>query len=505
MTSNLSRLAAQMPDPLAIAGLFLLAGFLISRLTFHSHPAWRFLCQLASFAGFTLMLAIAGVKPSDPTMRVGWSVDYLVISLLKIVWWLSAAWLLSGFSRAILIYKRQPRETILLQDLLSGAIYVGAVLAIVAYVFNIAVNGVLAASGVIAIVLGLALQSTLGDVFSGIVLNLAKPYHPGDWVILDGGLQGRVIETNWRATQILTDSNDLAIVPNSVIAKAKLINASAPGRDHGATLTIRLDPSVAPARCCAVLETALLSCNLILRSPPPVVSARRLDAVALDCDVQFFVADYDLWPAAQNEVFDLIFRHCLSAGIRLAPPVGSAFALPPTAPKPSPADASRRLLDRLPIFAPLSEDERVVLAGKMTRVSFKPGDVVVEQGAVARALFILTAGVVVALQGKEDKQIEVMRLAPGDCFGQAGILAGATTNFQVKALTRVNVFEIAKQDLAPILQERPAIAADLGQILAQRQAMGKSRLEELALPDKQGGTLAIRLAERVKDLFGLKD
>jgi small-conductance mechanosensitive channel len=209
MTANFSRLAAQMPDPLAIAGLFLLAGFLISRLAFRAHPAWRFLCQLASFAGFTLMLAVAGVKPSEPTMRVGWTLDYLAISLLKIVWWLSGAWLLSGFSRAILIYKRQPRETILLQDLLSGVIYVGAVLAIVAYVFNIAVNGVLAASGVIAIVLGLALQSTLGDVFSGIVLNLAKPYHPGDWVILDGGLQGRVIETNWRATQILTYANDL--------------------------------------------------------------------------------------------------------------------------------------------------------------------------------------------------------------------------------------------------------------------------------------------------------
>jgi small-conductance mechanosensitive channel/CRP-like cAMP-binding protein len=504
MTANFSRLAAQMPDPLAIAGLFLLAGFLITRLALPHHPVWRFLFQLACFAGVTIMLAVAGVSPSVATVRAGWTLNYLGISLLKIAWWLSAAWLLSGFLRAALIYKRQPRETILLQDLLSGAIYLGAVLAVVAYVFNVAVDGVLAASGVIAIVLGLALQSTLGDVFSGIVLNLAKPYHPGDWVILDAGLQGRVIETNWRATQILTDSNDLAIVPNSVIAKAKLINASAPGRDHGATVAIRLDPGVAPARCCTVLETALLSCNLILRTPPPVISVRRLDAVALEIDVQFFVSDFDLLPVAQNEVFDLIFRHCLSAGIRLAPPAGSGFALAPMAPRPSPADASRRLLDRLPIFAPLSDDERVLLAEKMTRGSFKAGDVVVEQGAVAHALFILTAGVVVALQGTGAKEIEVMRLAPGDCFGQAGILAGATSIFQIKALTRVNVFEIAKEDLAPILQERPAIAAELGLILAQRQAMGKSRLEELALPEKQGDTLAERLAERVKDLFGLK-
>ena len=97
------------------------------------------------------------------------------------------------------------------------------------------VSGLLAASGVIAIVLGLALQSTLGDVFSGIVLNIAKPYSPGDWVILDDGLQGRVIETNWRATQILTGSNDLATVPNSVIAKGKLTNASHPTKAHGLT------------------------------------------------------------------------------------------------------------------------------------------------------------------------------------------------------------------------------------------------------------------------------
>ena len=46
----------------------------------------------------------------------------------------------------------------------------------------------------------------LGDVFSGIVLNLAKPNHAGDWIILDGGTQGRVIETDWRATHGLSQS-----------------------------------------------------------------------------------------------------------------------------------------------------------------------------------------------------------------------------------------------------------------------------------------------------------
>jgi CRP-like cAMP-binding protein len=75
--------------------------------------------------------------------------------------------------------------------------------------------------------------------------------------------------------------------------------------------------------------------------------------------------------------------------------------------------------------------------------------------------------------------------------------------FKIKALTKVTIYEIAKADLAPILKERPAIAADLGQILARRQAVGKARLEEFADRDKPGENLAARLAERVKDLFGL--
>jgi len=503
MTFNLWRLVSQVPDPLALAGAFLVVGFLTTRLAFRDRPIQRFLCQFTSFVGFTIMLAIAGVIPSEPTPKMDWSPTFFVISVLKIVWWLAASWLLSGFFRAILVYKRLPRETRLLQDLVAGFIYVCAVLAIIADVFDIPVSGVLAASGVIAIVLGLALQSTLGDVFSGIVLNLAKPYHPGDWVILDDNLQGRVIETNWRATQILTASNDLAIIPNSIIAKAKLVNASQPGLAHGLTIIIRLDPVVTPSRICAVLGAALLSCNRILRAPPSTVMVRSLDALALECEVQFFVAAIDDGPEARNEVFDLIFRHCGLAGIRLAPPPGSSFALPTGMGRPTLADGPRRLLDHVPIFAVLSDAERIALAPKMNRRTYKAGDVLIERGAVAQALFILSSGVLVALQDDGGEEGEVTRLAPGDCFGQAGVLTGAAAIFKVKALTKAIVYEIAKEDLVPILKDRPAIAAELGQILARREAVGKARLEDLTLPDKHGGNLAARLAERVKELFGL--
>jgi small-conductance mechanosensitive channel len=503
MTVAFLSFVSQLPNALALAGAFLVAGFLVTRLAFGDNPVARFVAQLASFAGFTIMLFAAGVLPSEPTPKGDPNFEYLVISVFKSVWWVAAAWLFAGFFRAILVFKGQPRETRFLQDLVVGAVYITAVLAIVADVFDIPVSGLLAASGVIAIVLGLALQNTLGDVFSGVVLNLAKPYRPGDWIILDGGMQGRVVETDWRATHILTPDNDLAIIPNSIIAKTKLINASQPMQAHGLTIVVRLEPTVAPSAGSAALVAALLSCNQILQTPAPTVTVRALDAVAAEYEIQYFVEMIEQGPAAQSELFDLVFRHCASAGIRLAPPTTSPALLPPRVVPSDAANTPRRLLDRLPIFARLSEDERIQLAPKMKRRTYKSGDVLVEQGSVAQALFILSAGVLVAVQNHAATKEEAMRLAPGDSFGEAGLLAGVATMFTIKALTKATVYEISKVDLAPILKERPTIAAELGEILAQRQAIGKARLEEFAERSNPDENLATRLGQRVKDLFGL--
>ena len=132
-------------------------------------------------------------------------------------------------------------------DLVVGVIYIGAILSVVAYVFNAPVGTLIATSGAVAIILGLALQSTLSDVFSGIALNLARPYGVGDSLQLGNGIEGKVMETNWRATHLLTGANDLVVVPNSDLAKARLTNLSSLSEATGVTLTVRFRPT-APVR-----------------------------------------------------------------------------------------------------------------------------------------------------------------------------------------------------------------------------------------------------------------
>ena len=490
-------LIAALEDPLAIGAAIVLVGYLIAQIIFIDRPAWKFVCQFTAFAGFTAVLVHRGLLPTEATRPSGATFEFLIFSIFKIAWWIGASYLLANFFRAALIFKRKPVETRFLQDLVAGLAHIGAILAIIAFVFDLPISGLVAASGVVAILLGLALQSTLGDVFSGLALNLSKPYGPGDWVIIDGGVEGRVIEVNWRATHITNSNGDLVIVPNSVVAKGKLVNADLPSRAHGVSLTVRLDPDVAPSHACAVLENAFLSCNRILAKPAPWIAIRSLDAMALECELRAFVPNLDDVDNARNELFDHVFRHCLSAGIRLAPPAASSILLPPRAVGRLTEDVPHFLVERLPIFAPLSDEERQALAPKMKRRFVKPGDILLQQGTVAPALWIVESGVI---QSKRDR--ELYRLAPGECFGQSGLLTGTPSRFTVSALTDGSVLEIQKGELAPILKKRPSIAEELGKILTRREALGHELLEEPD-PSGQGVNLAERLAARVRSLFGL--
>src|SRR5205807_1864761 len=141
------------------------------------------------------------------------------------------------------------------------------------------IQGLLATSGVIAIIFGLALQSSLADVFSGIVLSFSRPYRPGDWISLDGGTDGRVIELNWRATHVLTVRRDLAIVPNSTIAKSKIVNVSSPSGLHGTAVTVQVEARTSPSRCSEILEQAIRNSRLIVEAPAPTITTKTINGV----------------------------------------------------------------------------------------------------------------------------------------------------------------------------------------------------------------------------------
>src|SRR5580692_10121544 len=324
MTISYFSILATATNPLFLAPAVSVVGFFGARYWQRRSALAYFFAQLFFFAILTGLMLAGGLVPYRPGVSSATEPTRLVVGVLEVIWWLGAAWLAVGFLRAFVVLERQPRDTKLVQDLLAALIYLAATFAIVAYVFDLPVKGLLATSGALAIIIGLALQSSLGDVFSGIVLNIERPYRVGDWIILDDTLQGKVIETNWRATHILTGNQDVAIIPNSVIAKSNLFNCSTPTKIHGASIRVKLEPTLTPAAGCNLLKEVLLGSTHILRTPEPTVTTKDLSAEMIDFELSYSVADISAVDRAQNELFNRVFRAAAAAGAKFSPRLSGA-------------------------------------------------------------------------------------------------------------------------------------------------------------------------------------
>ena len=166
-----------------------IAGIVVWHLQGRSRPTARLLVQIAFFAAMTAILFANGISPLKfEPMREGGA----MLIAAKTLWWVHLAWASIGFVRIYIVLDGRPREARVLQDLIIAAVYLAVTLSVLAFVFDFAIGTLLATSGVLAIILGLALQSTLNDLFSGLALTLGRPYEIGDWIILTDGTEGRV-------------------------------------------------------------------------------------------------------------------------------------------------------------------------------------------------------------------------------------------------------------------------------------------------------------------------
>ncbi len=188
----------------------------------------------------------------------GWAQAHRLLSAL---WWLVLGLFLFLALEGVIWRALQARSIAppkLLVDLVRALVFVVAVFGALSALFDQTLTGLLATSGVVAIVLGFALQSTLADLFSGIALNLERPFRVGDWLKLDSGIVGQIVQTNWRATHLRTlDGNDV-VIPNSRMAAAQLTNFDLPAKSLRQTIAVPLPGDVSPARVQRVLVAAAM-------------------------------------------------------------------------------------------------------------------------------------------------------------------------------------------------------------------------------------------------------
>lgn len=437
--NTVNQILSERPELIAlVVFIFAFAGvrFLTKRYTLQ-----RVLVGTLFFLGFTwIMFQARQIPYAVPRIQRDPLAGFLGDSL-KTIWWFWAASLCSDALRLFAARGHTPLARYrLTQDLSVAGIYLCALIGLTTFVLNLPLQGLLVTSGAVAVALGLALQSALGDVFYGIVLTLGKPYQLGDWISLDNGAEGTVVEMNWRATHLLTDRQDVAIVPNSVIAKARIVNASYPSRTHGTVIRLPLAPQTSPELAARLLSDSALACRQVLMQPPPFAVIKSMSAEATTFEVTFYTSELAVAAAAQTTVYENIYRALRIAGIALGNaqaaflPAGGALSV----------SAALRLAESAPILADLRAEQRAELASAMKAEEYEPGQTLVEQGAQLPALLLVSAGVLSVRRRSGDRTDELDRIGAGGSFGSRELQQGAPAAALVTALTKATVFRLEK-------------------------------------------------------------
>ena len=248
----------------------------------------------------------------------------LPVELFGIAWWVLGAWLVNSLldlilRRTIFPDDNRPHARRLFADLASVLVYVVALVGIMDTVFKVQISAVLATSGVLAIVVGLALQNTLADVFSGLAINIERPFTAGDWITVADSV-GQVIEINWRATRIRTSSNDLIVIPNSLVTKAIVINHHRLNGPHACTMTLAVDQLISPARVIDALQIAASGSAGIASGSIPTARACGFADASIAYELVFAVDDFMQKESVQSEIVSRV----MDAFHRLQIQIGTA-------------------------------------------------------------------------------------------------------------------------------------------------------------------------------------
>ncbi len=447
---------------------------------------------------------------SEFLQRAVWVSRYVI----GICLWLAFAWFVIRIVDDIvwpIILERRLGRTIprLLKDLVRFIVVIVAVGVIVSVVFEKSITGFLAASGVVGLVLGFALQNMIADFFSGIALNLEHSFAVGDRVKIEGSdLTGDVAEITWRTTIIHDFSGNSIIIPNSRMANMKVENFHKPVREHYNWHFITLDFDVPIERAerviLAGMKHGLAQFGV---TAAPIARVRLPNERGMEYLMVYTVPEYRFRGRLRAAIIRSVMHHLKVAGIRPVYPKLNLYSadMPKLDPEQMPDPYS--LIKLVSMFTILDEQERVELAGRMTPQFFSAGDVIVEQGEPGASMYIVAEGLlyVYIAQADSDELLKVADFIPGQFMGEMALLTGEARSATVKAETDALVYEITKEDMESLLKRRPEIAEGLSEVMAQRLLEREEFIQNLPTEQQEAEVknFASQLLAKMRGFFGV--
>ena len=396
---------------------------------------------------------------------------------------------------------------------------VGVILVAAAYVttavFGLPVWSILTAGGLVGAGVAVALQKPILDFFSGVMLDLEKPYKIGDWLELPsdatgkGGIVARVVAKNWRTTTFEDPFLVYIVVPNSILAEKGFLNFTRPEPHYMDSIIISLDHELPIDRGERILRAAALSVPEVAEYPDNCDAYSIItNSGGVDYCLRYVINEMANFRKIRHKVQCAVTSQLQEYNLRISETIGvyglTRFGPLIKEPELTFTDAAQKV----DLFQALSAEELAVLAGKIKPQVFKKGQPIVKEGASGDSNVIIGEGMAdvykkTTSKGKSTRQ-HLAFLGAGAFFGDMALLLGEKRSATVAGETDMIIFEISKAAITPILKGRPQIAQVLSEIVADRQLSTQTIMVKHAKDlAKKKADLSKKLLGGIKSFFGI--
>ena len=364
----------------------------------------------------------------------------------------------------------------------------------------LSLGALLSGSALLGIIVGLALQDTLGNLFAGVSLQADKPFDVGD-VITVGAWTGVVESVTWRAVKVRTFSNQVVLVSNSSLAKESIEVAP---RDNLNARVVFFNAvyTDSPAKVIHVVREAVRDAENVSQQITPVVRIRNLGDFSVDYEVKYWLVDYTKQHDSDALVRQLIWYAFRRARLTFAYPTQTLYLERPARDggrTDAPLDRVAERLSAVDIFAPLSPEEVSRLAASAESRTYAPGESIIRAGEAGDSMFVVNRGAVeVRIASHGGKVRTVAALDEGDFFGEMALFTGEPRTANVVATEETEVLEIGHLALKRLFESNPDLVESLSHIIEERRAGLTATAARQSLGDEP-----VSLLTSIRRFFGI--
>jgi small-conductance mechanosensitive channel/CRP-like cAMP-binding protein len=370
--------------------------------------------------------------------------------------------------------------------------------------FAYGLNGfpaVVTASGLVSIILGFALQDTLGNIIGGFAIQMGRPFQVGDWLLFDNQA-AQAVEINWRSTRFVTNDAVLLDVPNQQIVRGTITNYHGGGRgQHGMRIEVGVQYDAPPNRVREILAQAAAAATGVLKEPAPNVFLKSFGDSAIVYEVRFWLIDHRQYNVVADSVHTNIWYALRRQHLQIPFPIRTV-QFERTRPAPVPAEHRRDasdvisdILRRQGIFKSMSADHIRMIVNHCPSQHYGAGETIIREGTDGASMFVLVRGeasVSIATGGGEPALVATLH--GGDCFGEMSLLTGEKRSANVNASSDCEVIEITKEVFGNAVQRDPELLMRMSSLLAHRQMQTDGIVQAQTLT-QQPGSLAAKEQE----------